>query len=193
MGPTIDSAYFLLPRSGKYDVSVETESDTSVMLFRRSADLPGSIQILWESEGTAKRTCTLSFDAGKVSNMAVNGSTVQPTIIPYVPNPTDVQVTKTGDDSVRLRWNAVASAAQYKVYYGLESRYLPLFEGYAQSVTTSKNSVNIDGLDLSFNAYYFGVTAGDANGHESLWSAQAMTGSDTRSWKTLLPYVSRTD
>lgn len=188
-----ESAYFLLPRGGQYTVSIETEEDLSVMLFRRGADLNRSSQILWESQGSAERTATLSFGADSVSNMQVGGTTVPPTLIPYVPNPTDVQATQTGDDSVRLSWPGVADAAQYKVYYGVESRYLPLFEGYTQSVTTKQNSVTIEGLDLAFNAYYFGVTAVDAKGHESVWSAQALAGSDTRSWAIMLPFVSRAD
>jgi hypothetical protein len=156
------------------------------------------VKVIWKDPGSTLRQATLTFDATNASAMqvdeGVDGSvdrSVAAKSVAFLDNPHGVSVVKLRPTSARVSWNAVNGAARYQVYYGPESRYMPLFYEYAKSADAGNNtSVDLSGLALDAEAYYFTVTAVDAAENESMYGAEALLPEAWRQ-KMFLPFLFR--
>jgi hypothetical protein len=190
---------YLLPKS-TYSVTLQTITDTQVILFRRGITMTNFSTVLWEDAGNTPRQIGLSFGPTQTISMQVDeggdGSidrTVDAVVTPHLVAPFNVQVTQEDEDSVRVTWDAVDGAARYHVYHGTESRWMPLFETYPNQVVVYADATSkvISGLELAGWAHFFAVTMVDDEGNESLYSSEATAGRALRPRPLYLPLVMR--
>jgi hypothetical protein len=193
-------SFYLLPPSS-YELTLQTQDDLEVILYRAGATIEESSVVRWEDEGTSLRGANLSFDTTAASDMEVddgaNGSvdrTVAAAVVPYVPSPVNLVVEEKDDDTVRLTWDQLEGISRYTLYYGTESRWMPLFEGYEyEEDLGNRTSYDVDGLKLGGWAYYFALTAEDWQGNTSVYSAEAVAGASKRWVRVYLPMIKRAD
>ena len=156
----------------------------------------------WLTIGTDQRQASLTVNTINtnsspmllVDNLPYGSldATVLPTHSKYVDNPHNVQATQISPSSVQISWDPVPGGSNaYVVYYGNKSRFLPLFNGYTDhKIVLSGTSIQIDGLELEEQAYYFTVVSSDTlGGVESLYSAEVIAGSIQRLLNIFLPLV----
>jgi hypothetical protein len=191
------SAYLVPP--GDYSLALETLTDTHVLLLRAAESITTASSIYWEDPGTTSRLATLTFDAGSASAMQVDlgadGSidrTVAGETYTFVATPRNVQVVLAENGLAQVSWDPVPGASGYRIYYGAESRWSPLFEGYAHQVEVGTgNSVGLAVVEHPGTIYYFAVTALDEKGQESLYSAESLMEERGRVHRVHLPLVVR--
>ncbi len=88
---------------------------------------------------------------------------------PYPAKPQSLTVSSTGDSTVVLSWaeSSESDLIRYRVYYGTSSPAATLID----SASASATSISVDGL-TNGTTYYFRITALDAEGYESIYSAE---------------------
>jgi hypothetical protein len=190
---------FLLPASS-YSVTLQTVTDTQAILFRKGITMTDLRTVVWEDSGDTPRQISFSFGPTETAAMEVDeggdGSVdrvVDAVVTPHVGAPADVQATPEGEDGVRVTWGAVDGAARYYVYYGTESRWMPLFEGYPNQVVVDAGTTSkvISDLELAGWAYFFTVTAVDDGENESMYGREVTVGEAMRPRPLYLPLVIR--
>jgi len=196
-------SFYLFPR-GEYELTFETFTDTEVILYRQGITMTEATSQEWLTVGTSQRAVKLIFDSHDVGNyplMLVDNSpygstdaTILPTNHDFVDNPQNLKATVSANGGVTLTWDPVPedTTNTYVVYYGTESRFNPLFDGYSHhALVIGGTSFTINGLDLNGQANYFAVTSVGTYSRESLFSAEAIAGSLRRSTSVYLPLVKR--
>lgn len=194
-------SFYLLPRS-TYSVTARTVTDTQVILFRQGVTITQFSTVVWEDTGVTPRRMSFTFGPTQTTGLQVDegadGSVerVVPTDeTPHLTAPDGLQVTVKSNDSVQVAWEPVEGAHRYRVYYGTESRWMNLFEGYEhqEEVYHPTASKNVADLALDGWAYYVTVTAVDEDGNESPYGAEVTVGQALRPRPLYLPLVLRAD
>jgi hypothetical protein len=190
----LGSTYLLPP--GAYALTLDTVTDTHIILFRAGSTITTSHALHWDDPGTTPRRATLNFDAEAANEMQVDTGgdgtpdyTVSITSTAYLAAPQDIQILGTDEKATYLRWTPVVSATHYRVYHGVESRWAPSFEGYVYSVDAGQaTTLAVDSLVQAGALHYFAVTALDDQS-ESLYSAEATLAEWGRVAPLYLPLV----
>ena len=80
-----------------------------------------------------------------------------------------------GGESLKVKWESVADAASYKVYYSTESLTAGSYpdEIDANTATSTSTSITIKEKVSAGNTYYVGITTIDSKGNESVLSEVA--------------------